>query len=102
MKAKSLQSRIKALRKAKGLTLDELAAETDSSKGYIWELENKPAIRPSARKIMSVASALDTTVDFIMDGVLEPDADEKALLRAYRGLPEKMKPISIRILKCLM
>lgn len=33
--------RIKDLRTKKGLTLDQLALETGSSKSYIWELENK-------------------------------------------------------------
>ena len=40
--------RIKDLRTRKGLTLDQLAQETGSSKSYIWELENKNPPRPSA------------------------------------------------------
>ena len=33
--------RIRERRKEKGLTLDQLAAKAECSKGYIWELENK-------------------------------------------------------------
>ncbi len=50
--------RIKKLRTQKGLTLDQLAQETASSKSYIWELENKNPPRPSAEKLSSIASAL--------------------------------------------
>lgn len=101
MKANTLQSRIKSLRKGKGLTLDDLASLTESTKSYMWELENKPAIRPSARKIMNIASALDTTVDYLMDGVSGPDDNEKLLLRVYRDMPSKMKPLAVDVLKCL-
>ena len=34
-------ARIKELRTEKKMTLDQLAEITDSSKSYIWELENK-------------------------------------------------------------
>lgn len=33
--------RIKELRTKKGMTLDDLAGATGSSKSYIWELENR-------------------------------------------------------------
>ena len=33
--------KIRALRKEKKLTLDQLAEKAQSSKSYIWELENK-------------------------------------------------------------
>lgn len=46
----ALGEKIQKLRKAKGLTLDRLAELTESSKSYIWELENKSPPRPSAEK----------------------------------------------------
>ena len=36
----------------KGYTLGKLAELTDSSKSYIWELENKNPPRPSAEKVV--------------------------------------------------
>lgn len=36
-----LRKKIHDLRKQKGLTLDQLAKQVNSSKSYIWELENK-------------------------------------------------------------
>ena len=46
--ANPLGDRIRNLRKEKGLTLDQLAEQSGSSKSYIWELENKSPPRPSA------------------------------------------------------
>lgn len=54
------QNRVKCLKHAtaKGRTLEKLADETDSSKSYIWELENKNPPRPSAEKLTKIASKL--------------------------------------------
>ncbi len=46
-----LGDKIRALRKQKKLSLEQLAELTDSSKSYIWELENKDDPKPSAEKI---------------------------------------------------
>ncbi len=47
--------KIKELRKKAGLTLDQLAEMTGSSKSYVWEVENKNPPRPSAEKIDRIA-----------------------------------------------
>jgi transcriptional regulator with XRE-family HTH domain len=80
--------RIRALRKKKGLTLDQLAAVTESSKSYIWELENKNPPRPSAEKIAKIAAALDVTGDYLM-GADDADlqtAEDKAFFRKYNQM----------------
>ena len=56
--AAAIGERIKELRDGKGYTLDELAKLTDSSKSYIWELENRNPPRPSAEKLARIAEAL--------------------------------------------
>ena len=58
--------KIRALRKENGLTLDQLADKTESSKSYIWELENKNPPRPSAEKLSAIAGALGVTVDYLI------------------------------------
>ena len=45
-----LGRKIRELRKEKGYTLEKLAELADSSKSYIWELENKNPPRPSAER----------------------------------------------------
>ncbi|WP_457578260.1 helix-turn-helix domain-containing protein [Ensifer adhaerens] len=77
--------RIKELRTGKGLTLDQLAIETGSSKSYIWELENKDPPRPSAEKLAAIAVALGVTTDYLIgrEEVTLADAQDKAFFREY-------------------
>lgn len=60
--------------------MDQLAQKTDSSKSYIWELENRPVVRPSADKIQKIAEVLGVTVEFLMNdekqALTRSDADE--------------------------
>ncbi|MEO5738753.1 MAG: helix-turn-helix transcriptional regulator [Variovorax sp.] len=62
-----LGDKIRAERKRLKLTLDELAQKAESSKSYIWELENRPVVRPSADKISKIADVLGITVQYLMD-----------------------------------
>ena len=90
----NLGHKIKVLRKNAGLTLDELAEKSDSSKSYIWELENRPDTRPSAEKLGRVADVLDTTLEYLLDDrdqVKEEDARDQAFYREYKELDEATK-----------
>lgn len=62
-----LGEKIRSQRKRLKLTLDQLAEKTGSSKSYIWELENRPVVRPSAEKIARVAEVFGVTVEFLLD-----------------------------------
>jgi transcriptional regulator with XRE-family HTH domain len=59
-------TRIRALRRDRELTLDQLAERAGLSKSYLWELENKDPPRPSAEKLAGIAKALEVTVDYFM------------------------------------
>lgn len=59
--------KIKELRQARSLTLDQLAQATESSKSYMWEIENKDVARPSAEKLDKIAVALDVTASYLID-----------------------------------
>jgi transcriptional regulator with XRE-family HTH domain len=84
-----LGDKIRALRKGKGFTLDKLAELAESSKSYIWELENKDPPRPSAEKIAKIAIALGVTPDYLItETVAVEDATDTAFFRKYR----KMEP----------
>ncbi|WP_112961633.1 helix-turn-helix transcriptional regulator [Agrobacterium sp. lyk4-40-TYG-31] len=82
--------KIKELRTARGLTLDQLATETGSSKSYIWELENKNPPRPSAEKLAAIAVALGVTTDYLIgrEEVTLADAQDKAFFREYSKMPD--------------
>lgn len=88
-----LGDKIRALRKKMKLTLDELADKTGSSKSYIWELENRPVVRPSADKIARIAEVFGVTVEFLLDDgkqeVSESDVDKVFFRRVSQLDPVK-------------
>jgi transcriptional regulator with XRE-family HTH domain len=89
-----LGEKIRDLRKSKGYTLDKLAELTESSKSYIWELENKNPPRPSAEKIAKIAAALKVTTDYLIDDSSMTDvadATDNAFFRKYRKMPDATK-----------
>ncbi|TIO80573.1 MAG: helix-turn-helix transcriptional regulator [Mesorhizobium sp.] len=89
-----LGTKIRDLRKQKGYTLDKLAELTDSSKSYIWELENKNPPRPSAEKVARIASVLGVTSDYLVDvksSVTVEDAADQAFYRKYRDMDTSIK-----------
>lgn len=89
-----LGEKIRALRKQKRLSLEQLAELTDSSKSYIWELENKEDPNPSAEKIGKIAAALDVTTEFLLaESVTTPDEEmrDEAFFRKYKRMSESDK-----------
>ncbi len=89
-----LGDKIRTLRKAKGYTLEKLADLADSSKSYVWELENKDPPRPSAEKIAKIAAILGVTADYLidpLDKVLVEDATDTAFFRKYRSMDATTK-----------
>lgn len=98
-----LGERIRKIRLSKGLTLERLAEKVDSSKSYIWEIENKSVARPSAEKLRLIAMALDTTTEYLLaaedvNAVTEAD---RAFFRKYQALEEPAKKRLQRILNVL-
>jgi transcriptional regulator with XRE-family HTH domain len=89
-----LGRKIRELRLAKGMTLDELARATGSSKSYLWELEHRDAARPSGEKLVRIATALGVTPEYFVDDSREsPDEDvvDQAFYRKYRTMPQDTK-----------
>jgi transcriptional regulator with XRE-family HTH domain len=92
--AKTLGDKIRQLRKQKGYTLEKLGELTESSKSYIWELENRNPPRPSADKVAKIASALGVTAEYLVDPsetVSAPDAVDQAFFRKYRNMDPDTK-----------
>lgn len=82
--ANILGEKIRKLRKDQGLTLDKLAELTESSKSYIWELENKNPPRPSAEKLAKIAEKLGTTIEYLMDEGEDVSVEDAADAQFYR------------------
>jgi len=75
--ASTIGQRIKQMRAAKELSLSRLADLAGISKGYLHDLENDQASKPSAEILYSVALALDTTVGFLLGRRRNPGASEE-------------------------
>lgn len=91
-----LGDKIRARREALGMSLDDLALKTQSSKSYLWDIENKDNPKPSADKVAKIAAALEVTTEYLMDqSALTPDEDvtDKAFFRKYQQMdaPTKKK-----------
>lgn len=82
--------RIRTRRKARGLSLDKLAAEDGCSKSYLWSLEHENPPRPSADKLSKIAASLGTTIDYLVSDASE-DAEDLAAYYRYRSLPKETK-----------
>jgi transcriptional regulator with XRE-family HTH domain len=84
-----LGDKIRALRKEKQLTLDELAAAAGISKSYLWELENRPSPKPSAEKLDALAKVLGKPVSYFLDEggtTPEEEYEHEAFFRNYKEL----------------
>ena len=93
----SLGAKIKRHRQEKGYSLDKLAELTDSSKSYIWELENRDTRKPSGEKLTRIAQALEVTTDYLLDESEEPSDQvlKEAFFRKFSKLaPEDQQKIN--------
>jgi transcriptional regulator with XRE-family HTH domain len=100
----ALGRKVRELRQAKGLTLDQLAQATDSSKSYMWEIENKEVARPSAEKLSKIAAVLGVTPEFLVDGTrtqATPDVADQAFFRKYQNANPEVKDKLKKILDVL-
>lgn len=99
-----LGDKIRAARKQQKLTLEELADKAGASKSYIWELENRPVVRPSAEKISRIADSLNVTVEFLLDDeqhtLTESDVD-KAFFRRVKKLDATQRAQLEKFLKAI-
>ena len=69
--ASAFGARLRRLREAKKLTLQQVADEVGCTKAYIWELEMKDGQRPSAERVQALARVLGVTMEDIMGEPIE-------------------------------
>lgn len=60
--------RIRALRKQRGWTLDQLADASELTKGFLSQVENGKA-QATGRVLLRIAKALGASVDYLLRGV---------------------------------
>lgn len=89
-----LGTKIRNLRKEKGLSLDQLATLAETSKSYLWELENRETANPTMDKVVKIAEKLGVTSEFLLDSDEAPPSDavtDRAFFRKYQKLPTETK-----------
>lgn len=84
---KKLGENIRFLRTGKGWTLSDLAQKSGISKAYISDLENGSAGRPNIQYVYSIARALDTTLQELLDGTVTFDVQEQSKTTVPVELP---------------
>ncbi|SDQ20055.1 Helix-turn-helix domain-containing protein [Pseudoxanthomonas sp. CF385] len=97
-----LGDKIRALRKERGLTLDELASGAGMSKSYLWELENRPAPKPSAEKLDALAKILGQPVAYFLEDEVTTPAEahvDEAFFRNYKDLDASGKAVMRQIME---
>lgn len=87
-----------------GLSLQQLADASGSSKSYIWELEHKNHARPSGDKLSKIAEALELPIEYLLDAskleFTETEVD-LAFFRKFTKLDTKTKQRLVQIMYIL-
>lgn len=99
-----LGNRITDLRKAKNWSQSDLAAKVGVSYAQIGRYETKDA-QPPAAVLKKIADALDTTVDFLLNGNTEDKANaslqDAEVIRYFKevdNLPAEDKSALLRVI----
>lgn len=103
--ASALGGRLRRLREAKKLTLQQVADAVGCTKAYIWELEMKDGQRPTAERVQALAKVLGVTMEDIMgepiQKVPEASLEDVAFFREYAGMSEEEKKHYQDVLKMM-
>lgn len=87
--------RLRRLREAKNLTLQQVADAVGCTRSYIWELEKRHGQRPSAERVYLLAKLLGVTVEYLMEDSPHevPDAkpEDVQFFREYAGMSDADK-----------
>ncbi|QTD45002.1 helix-turn-helix domain-containing protein [Ottowia testudinis] len=93
--ASAFGARLRRLREAKGLTLQQVADAVGCTKAYIWELEMRDGQRPTAERIQGIARVLGVTMGDVMGEPMEdaPQAtpEDVSFFREYAGMTDEEK-----------
>jgi transcriptional regulator with XRE-family HTH domain len=104
--ASKLGEKLRACRTAPNmnLTLDELARRAGVSKSYLWELENRESLKPSAEKLQAIAEVLQQDPSFFLDDEVDTPQEshkDKEFFRSYTKLKPEAKAQLRQILEVL-
>ena len=89
----SVGQRIRRIRKLRGLTIEQLAGLTQSSMGYISELETNPKRSPSLKKLRAFAEALEVDEGELLAGAKARSVatEDEQFVARFMALPKEKK-----------
>ena len=99
-KAMFRPDRLAELRRSAHLTLEGLAKRTGCTKSYIWELENRPGIRPNAELVYEISEVLGTSVDYLMSASRQPKSSA-AIARQIEALKPAHRAVVVKLIGVL-
>lgn len=93
--ASAFGNRLRRLREARKLTLQQVADAVGCTKAYIWELEMKEGQRPTAERVQALARVLGVKMEDVMGEAIEeaPQAspEDVQFFREYVGMSKADK-----------
>ena len=85
----AIGSRIREIRKIKGLTLEQLAERAEISANFLWEIEQgRKGMK--VQNLAKMAAALHVSADYLLFGIRENAADGKLSIM-MSALPDELK-----------
>lgn len=91
-----LSIKLKKARKDKSITLEQLAKKVDSSKSYIWQIENERKNKPSFDIIVKISKILGITLDYLAnedDTKMPLNQENSCFLKKFDELDKDSKEI---------
>ena len=87
--------RLRQLREAKNLTLQQVADAVGCSKAYVWELEMREGQRPTAERLNAIGKLLGVRVEDLLGepigDVNDASGTDVQFFREYAGMSEDDK-----------
>ena len=92
----TLGEKLRDLRKKMGISLDEVADKTGTSKSYLWELERNPERKPSADKLSVLADFYHVSISFLLEEEeKQPDLiQEQIFTRIKKMTPDDKEKVN--------
>lgn len=90
-----MPSFIRERRKALGMSLDDLASLTGTSKSHIWAIESGGAKNPTVQMLLAIADSLQCSIgELIGADIGQPSItiDEMRLIAAHRRIFDMQEP----------
>ena len=101
MSTSSFSQRLRTLRDQRKWSLEDMARAVGSTKSYVWDLENKPNVKPSAELVQRLAAALEVTIEELLTGAAPSDGEFRVFFREYQKLKPKTRERLHEIMKAL-